>query len=99
MEKPVADRRGFTWSRVEDVMLRMIDPLHLERLCPELRQVFDAEIAAGNHIVAPAKTSPTIPFALASKLRKNLAARIVMPNQSPNDPGHGSDGWLAVLGE
>ncbi len=30
-------------------MLKNIDQKHLDALCPELRQVFDAEIAAGNH--------------------------------------------------
>jgi hypothetical protein len=32
-------------------MPRTIDSHHLDLLCPELRQVFDAEIAAGNRVV------------------------------------------------
>jgi hypothetical protein len=32
-------------------MLKTIDQNHLAALCPELRRVFDAEIAAGNHTV------------------------------------------------
>jgi hypothetical protein len=32
-------------------VLKTIDQQHLDLLCPELRQVFDAEIAAGNHTI------------------------------------------------
>jgi hypothetical protein len=32
-------------------VLKSIDQTHLDALCPELRHVFDAEIAAGNHTV------------------------------------------------
>ncbi len=32
-------------------MQNIIDQSHIDRLCPQLRQVFDAEIAAGNHTV------------------------------------------------
>jgi hypothetical protein len=32
-------------------VLSTINPHHLDLLCPELRQIFDAEIAAGNRVV------------------------------------------------
>jgi hypothetical protein len=40
-----------TSSCYDEVVLKTIDQHHLDQLCPELRQVFDAEIAAGNHTV------------------------------------------------
>jgi hypothetical protein len=36
----------------------MIDTHHLDLLCPELRQVYDAEIAAGNHMVETRENWP-----------------------------------------
>ena len=38
-----------TWY--DEAVLKSISQKHLDALCPELRQVFDAEIAAGNHAV------------------------------------------------
>jgi hypothetical protein len=37
---------------------RTIDRDHLNLLCPELRQVFDAEIAAGNRVVETRESWP-----------------------------------------
>ncbi|HEV2968988.1 MAG TPA: hypothetical protein VGY55_03295 [Pirellulales bacterium] len=40
-------------------MLKTIDQTHLDALCPELRQLFNAELAAGNHAVETRGGWPT----------------------------------------
>jgi hypothetical protein len=40
-------------------MLKTIDQNHLDALCPELRQVFNAELAAGNHTIETRGGWPT----------------------------------------